>query len=337
MLSLDEIGKLSDPDPELAAILRTGGPGAQAKPMLSLSDITQARAFTRLFHSIASATKPGASSIPYRTTEIQVRVRDGTLLPGRVYTPKRPSAGGCPGMYVCHGGGYVIGELDGQEWICAIWAGLGGVAVDVQYRHAPEWVFPVPLEDAYDGFLWMVGNLQELKISPDRGLVVAGDSTGGDMAMVIAHLYALQQTQSPPLTGLYLGCPVAMDKNIAPERYRDYYLSMEQNAKGPALTAESINFILSVYKPDLTSPLFFPILFPDHSKLPKTYLQVCGMDPLRDGGLILEQLLRDSGVQTRLQVYPGLPHCFWGVFIHARFTKKHKQDSTDGLSWLLSG
>jgi hypothetical protein len=89
-----------------------------------------------------------------------------------------------------------------------------------------------------------VGNLQELKISPDRGLVVAGDSTGGDMAMVIAHLYALQQPQSPPLTGLYLGCPVAMDKNIAPERYRDYYLSMEQNAKGPALTAESINFIL---------------------------------------------------------------------------------------------
>jgi acetyl esterase/lipase len=58
-------------------------------------------------------------------------------------------------MYVCHGGGYVIGELDGQERICAIWAGLGGVAVDVQYRHAPEWVFPVPLEDAYDGFLWV--------------------------------------------------------------------------------------------------------------------------------------------------------------------------------------
>ena len=66
-------------------------------------------------------------------------------------------------------------------------------------------------------------------------------------------------------------------------------------------------------------------------------MQVCGMDPLRDGGLILEQVLRDSGVQTRLQVYPGLPHCFWGAFAHADFTKKQMQDATDGLKWLLSG
>jgi acetyl esterase/lipase len=95
--------------------------------------------------------------------------------------------------------------------------------------------------------------------------------------------------------------------------------------------------ISAVYKADLSSPLALPILFPDHFKLPKTYLQVCGMDPLRDCGLILEQVLKDCGIQTKLDVYRGLPHAFWAPYIHAEFTKRHAKDSLDGLAWLLTG
>ncbi|KAK5656013.1 hypothetical protein OQA88_5151 [Cercophora sp. LCS_1] len=332
MLSPTELAALSDPHPELLSIQRSGIPGSDPKPMLCLNDITTARAFIRLFNSIAAAAKPKPS---YAMTPIQVTSRDGTVLPGRVYTPKRPSTTGCPGLYVCHGGGYVIGELDGQEWIAEIWTALGGVMVDVLYRHAPEFVFPAGMGDAVDGFRWMMQNLDDLGINPSKGLVVGGDSNGADMALVIAHLYT-QEQQGPPLTGLYLACPIAMIESNVPDRYKEYYLSMEQNAKASALTKESVEFLLSVYKPDLSSPLSFPILFPDHSKLPKTYIQVCGADPLRDGGLILEQALKDSGVETKLEVYPGLPHCFWGPFMHADFTKRHKKDSEDGFKWLLS-
>jgi acetyl esterase/lipase len=332
MLSPSELLALSDPNPELLSLLRQN-PGA-AKSMLTLFDIQQARAFITLFNSILHSTKPKAPS-PCKTNPIQVPVRDGTVLPGRVYSPKRPSARGCPAMYVCHGGGYVLGELAGQEWMCEIWASLGGVAVDVLYRHAPEVVFPVPVGDAVDGFAWMLKNAADLGINPSRGLVLFGDSNGADMAMAIAHLHAQENPQEPPITGLYLASPVAMVEEIVPEKYKEHFLSMEHNSDAPGLTAESIKFLLSVYKPDITSPLAFPILFPDHSKLPKTYVQVCGMDPLRDGGMILEQVLKDSGVQTKLDVYPGLPHCFWGAFMHADFTKKHTKDSTVALKWLM--
>lgn len=153
MFSIPELQTLSDPHPELLSIQRDKFRfGSDPKPLVSLSDITTARAFIRLFNSIAAATKPKPS---YTMTSIQVTARDGTALPGRVYAPKSPSAMGCPGLYVCHGGGYVIGELDGQEWIAEIWTALGGVMVDVLYRHAPEWAFPVGMEDAVDGFRWV--------------------------------------------------------------------------------------------------------------------------------------------------------------------------------------
>jgi acetyl esterase/lipase len=154
MIPPSELASLSNPCNELSAILRANGPGSYSKPMLSVSDIHTARAFIRLFNSVLNGSKP-KSSPTHKVTNIQVPVRDGTVLPGRMYTPKRPSSKGCPALYVCHGGGYVIGELEGQDWICEIWAGLGGVAVDVLYRHAPEFTFPVPVGDAIDGFAWV--------------------------------------------------------------------------------------------------------------------------------------------------------------------------------------
>lgn len=46
-----------------------------------------------------------------------------------------------------------------------------------------------------------------------------------------------------------------------------------------------------------------PLLAPEHTNLPPALVQVCGMDPLRDEGILYEKLLRESGVQTKLHTY----------------------------------
>ena len=64
-------------------------------------------------------------------------------------------------------------------------------------------------------------------------------------------------------------------------------------------------------------------------------MAVCGLDPVRDAGLIMERVCRDAGVETRLDVYAGVPHAFYALWPELEVSRKHARDSEAGLGWLL--
>lgn len=99
-----------------------------------------------------------------------------------------------------------------------------------------------PWQEAHTGQL--AQNHADLNINPSRGFIVAGESNGADIALALAHMYAEEQPPSPPLTGLFVACPMAMNRDTVPEKYKDFYISMDQNAKSPIHTAESIDFVI---------------------------------------------------------------------------------------------
>jgi len=209
------------------------------------------------------------------------------------------------------------------------------VAVNVDYRLAPEYPFPTPVNDAYDALKWTADNFTELGGNPVKGFLVGGISAGANFAAIVSHLYANDKL-SPPLSGSYLSIPATIAPEVLPSKYKDVYLSREQNSKAPILNDDSIKLLESLYKPDPTSPLRSPIVFESHKGLPPTYFQICGMDPLRDEALIYEEILRvDNGIKTKVDVYPGLPHGFWSWFPDAQFSKKFQEDCVNGMSWLL--
>ena len=99
--------------------------------------------------------KPDPSSLPCTVEDVQVTVRDGTSIQVRIYKPRDAPTNGCPGIVIYHGGGFCVGDADIEAWLCKMFTELGGIAVDIQYRHAPERPFPVPIEDSFDGLKWV--------------------------------------------------------------------------------------------------------------------------------------------------------------------------------------
>jgi acetyl esterase/lipase len=161
---------------------------------------------------------------------------------------------------------------------------------------------------------------------------------------------------SPPLTGQYISIPITCNPEALPLKYKDMYLSRQQNKDALVLNQRSIDALegeskwrtlptrysylltspIGYYNADPYSPLKSPLIFSSHENLPPAYFQICGADPLRDDGLIYEQMLReDYKIKTRMDIFPGLPHGFWSWFPHAGFTKDFEAKSVDGMKWLL--
>jgi acetyl esterase/lipase len=110
---------------------------------------------------------------------------------------------------------------------------------------------------------------------------------------------------------------------------------MAQNAQAPIMAAAQVDWYEKVYAGDPSSPLFNVLGCAVLEKLPPTFVQVCGLDPLRDDALVYVQELKKNGVETNLKVYDGVSHGFWGVFPKWEKSRRFVRDTVDGMKWLL--
>jgi acetyl esterase/lipase len=220
--------------------------------------------------------------------------------------------------------------------------------VCISYRLAPEFPWPYAHHDGWDSLVWIAANTASLGADPSAGFVVGGASAGGNIAAVIAQKSISnakgegeeegKDRVAAPLTGLWMDVPMlfARPENV-PEEYRKYHLSAEQNADAPGLlTPHAIQFIRDSVRADGYSPDFSPVNAREpHVGMPKTFLQVAGMDMYRDDGLIYRRMLEETGVQTRLRVYAGVPHGHANLYPGLQASKQAKVDTIEGIGWLL--
>lgn len=79
-----------------------------------------------------------------------------------------------------------------------------------------------------------------------------------------------------------------------------------------------------------------PLLWPGgHKDLPPHFIQVCGLDPLRDDALIYNQELKEQGGKSKVIVYQGVPHGFEGFFHQLAQAKTFAKERAEGFAWLL--
>ncbi|KAH6683995.1 Alpha/Beta hydrolase protein [Halenospora varia] len=330
-LNAEQLLALGKPDREFEELLD------RREPYIILDDdfnVPRLREQEKAYmKSVLNLSKPNPEVIE---VERRIPVRDGTSITIRFHSPRIPPNSGSPIFVMLHSGGYCIGGLDNRIEDCRMFVEKWGfVVINVDYRLAPEHPFPIPIYDAYDAVKWAAANALELHANPAAGFIVGGNSTGASLAASIS-LLARDEGLSPPLTGVLLSVPTVIYPSVIPEKYRDVYLAREQNANAPYYLNRLNEVFQAAFKPDLTSFLASPLLHPaGHHNLPPAYIQICGLDPARDDGFIYDNILREAGNKTLVDIYPGLPHAFWAFLPQLSTSKKYADDMKSGISWLL--
>src|ERR1700730_3927987 len=134
----------------------------------------------------------------------------------RIYRPV-DATGTLPGIYFIHGGGMILGNVEGEDPVAsAICEHVDAVVVSVEYRLAPENPHPAPVEDCYAGLVWMAAHATELGFDPDR-LAVYGGSAGGGLTIAVT---LLARDRDGPAIGFQMPIyPMIDDRNETPSSH----------------------------------------------------------------------------------------------------------------------
>ena len=236
--------------------------------------------------------------------DLEVPGPDGPL-PVRVYRPDG-AAVPAPVVVFFHGGGWVLGSIATHDATCRGLANrTGAVYVSVDYRLAPEHPYPAAPEDCYAATCWVADHAADLGVDPGR-LAVAGDSAGGNLAAVVCQM--ARDRSGPAIAFQLLVYPVT-DLDL------DRWPSMEENADGPLLTREGMDWFARHYVgtlPFTGDPYAAPIRAADLSGLPPAYVATAGHDPLRDEGAGYAEALAAAGVTVGYDNFATMIHGFVG-------------------------
>ena len=119
---------------------------------------------------------------PVRVTDHAVAGHDGGQVIVSVLRRTDHEGVDGPGAYLIHGGGMVGGTRASMAPMLVDWVlEHGAVGAAVEYRLAPEFPDPVPVEDCAAGFDWFVGHAAEFGFDPER-VLIGGQSAGGGLS-----------------------------------------------------------------------------------------------------------------------------------------------------------
>lgn len=220
----------------------------------------------------------------------------------RVYTPQVDSTMGV--LVYFHGGGWVLGDLESHDRVCRGLANRAGcVVVSVDYRLAPEHVFPAAAEDCYVATKWVAENAASLGAEASR-LAVGGDSAGGNLAAAVSMM--ARDRSGPPIALQILFYPVTDCALDTPSQ-------KEFAADGFVLSRGDMEWFWKHYlgdNPEKNNPYACPFRAKNLADLPRALVLTASHDPLRDEGERFAERMITAGVKVTCTRYEGVTHGF---------------------------
>jgi epsilon-lactone hydrolase len=212
-----------------------------------------------------------------------------------------PGAARDAALIYLHGGGYVIGSIASHRHLASELgraAGIGSLAID--YRMAPEHVFPAAVDDALAAYRWLLAQ----GFAANR-IAIAGDSAGGGLAaalLLAIKAAGLAQPAcavaiSPWVDMAGTGATMATKAAVDPVVQRDGLLEWGALYLGGA---------------DVQTPLASPI-YGDLAGIAPLLIQVGSEETLLDDAIRLAAVAGHAQVPVRLFIAPEMIHV-WHFF-----------------------
>ena len=309
------MGFIDRVDPELRTGLDLFPPD-----LLDLDDIPRTRVrFREFFSALPAPVIEGVQSEDHRVPGAP----GSPAMLVRFYRPSRGPAR-LPALLWIHGGGYVLGDVEGDDGTARQLAkAIDCAVVSVEYRLAPEHPFPAPLEDCYAALRWLSREANMLGVDPNR-VAIAGASAGGGLAAGLA-LLARDRGELEVCFQLLI-YPMIDDRELTPSSVTDPRVwNRQNNRKGWRA------YLGREPGGDGVSPYAAAARAVDLAGLPPAYLPVGELDLFLDENIDYAQRLVRAGTPAELHVYRGAYHGFYGLAPEADVSRRF----TDGYEAAL--
>ncbi len=214
----------------------------------------------------------------------------------RILAPEKPR-----GIYLhIHGGGFTVGSNDTWDGLLEMFGREAGVAsVSVEYRLAPEHVFPAAVDDCVAAALWLIDHA-EAEFGASR-LAIGGESAGANLAVsTLVRLRDMGRGRAFRAANLLFGW---FDLSSTP--------SARASSGTPFVDHANLPHYAAAYAgdTDLRDPAL-SALYADLSDLPPAFVTVGTIDPLLDDSLFMHERWQAAGNSSELALYPGGVHGF---------------------------
>lgn len=292
-----------------------------------VADVHERRALHARLSRQAAASKSLPAGIAATDHEIPGE-SDAPAVRIRVYVPEGAARQDPLSAWIyLHGGGLTLGDLDTSHLAAAnLTADSGSVVVSVDYRLAPETIFPGALDDCATALEWLHAQAAQLGVDAER-IGVYGVSAGGALAAALAQRSC--DGQAAPLAKQVLIYPM-LDDRTSPET------SIPDAPEGTWTRASNASawdvYLGPAMNRDSPPAHAVPARAESLRGLPPTYLEVGSADVLAADVISYAARLIADAVPTELHVHPGAYHAFDAVAVASDVAARARADRLRAMS-----